>query len=570
MSHISYIQYKTIKEMEDYKQTLYNDELLNILPDGVIIFDTNGEVIQLNQQAFAELHVHPSVNDMLPFPTNRLFKLLNKKEDILSTILEKIRQGENTYSLPEHTFMQEQVDYTQFPIRGEFATIRDRTNLNKILFFFRNITVELTQEYILNTALQRTRIYPWYYDISRSEFTLDDRYFEHLGIPAGENNTLTMEEYVNMIHPDDRQPMADAFVVQLSGNTTFDKTVPFRLRRGDGTWEWFEGQSTYIANISGHPYRLVGICLSIQEYKDIENTLIEARKKAEESDRLKMAFLANMSHEIRTPLNAIVGFSDVIGSTYDELSEEERADFVRLISINSEHLVRLIDDILDLSKIESNTIKFTFSNCSLNSLMMDIEKEQAMKPISEIEIKSLLPDEDVYINTDITRLKQVICNFINNARKFTQKGYIHFGYTLDNRNADSVQIFVEDTGSGIPQECLNEILRIPFHLQRAEHFPHFLPAKAHPEHFRRRCQGVPECCCSAPAKCCRTPDPQPFHRKQGQYLRHQRCFRHPVRFLRHLLCRSHRRSRDQLPGVLPAEFPCCRCRRPPPAAQKVL
>ena len=163
--------------MEDYKQTLYNDELLNILPDGVIIFDTNGEVIQLNQQAFAELHVHPSVNDMLPFPTNRLFKLLNKKEDILSTILEKIRQGENTYSLPEHTFMQEQVDYTQFPIRGEFATIRDRTNLNKILFFFRNITVELTQEYILNTALQRTRIYPWYYDISRSEFTLDDRYF---------------------------------------------------------------------------------------------------------------------------------------------------------------------------------------------------------------------------------------------------------------------------------------------------------------------------------------------------------------------------------------------------------
>ena len=237
--------------------------------------------------------------------------------------------------------------------------------------------------------MQRTRIYPWYYDISRSEFTLDDRYFEHLGIPAGENNTLTMEEYVNMLHPDDRQTMTDAFVVQLSGNTTFDKTVPFRLHRGDGTWEWFEGQSTYIANISGHPYRLVGICLSIQEYKDIENTLIEARKKAEESDRLKMAFLANMSHEIRTPLNAIVGFSDVIGSSYDELSEEERADFVRLISVNSEHLLRLIDDILDLSKIESDTIKFTFTDCSLKSLMIDIEKEQAVKSTSEIDIRAI-------------------------------------------------------------------------------------------------------------------------------------------------------------------------------------
>lgn len=443
--------------MEENKQTLYYDELLSILPDGVIIFDVSGEVIQLNRQALTELHVHPSVNEILPLPTNHLFKLLNKKEDILSTILQKIRQGEKTYSLPEHTFMQEQVDCTQFPIRGEFATIREKSKLKKILFFFRNITVELTQEYILNTALQRTRIYPWYYDISRSEFTLDDRYFEHLGIPAGENNTLTMEEYVNMIHPDDRQTMTDAFVVQLSGNTTFDKTVPFRLRRGDGTWEWFEGQSTYIANISGHPYRLVGICLSIQEYKDIENTLIEARKKAEESDRLKMAFLANMSHEIRTPLNAIVGFSDVIGSSYDELSEEERADFVRLISVNSEHLLRLIDDILDLSKIESDTIKFTFTDCSLKSLMMDIEKEQAVKSTSEIDIRAILPDEDIYINTDATRLKQVVCNFINNARKFTEKGYIHFGYAVDSIRADSVHIFVEDTGLGIPQKCQKEI-----------------------------------------------------------------------------------------------------------------
>ena len=201
----------------------------------------------------------------------------------------------------------------------------------------------------------------------------------------------------------------------------------------------------------------MGICLSIQEYKDIENTLIEARKKAEESDRLKMAFLANMSHEIRTPLNAIVGFSDVIGSTYDELSEEERADFVRLISINSEHLVRLIDDILDLSKIESNTIKFTYSNYSLKSIMKDIEKEQVVKNVPEIEIKAILPDDDIYITTDATRLKQVICNFINNARKFTEEGYIHFGFMVNPENDDSVCLFVEDTGEGIPQECQKEI-----------------------------------------------------------------------------------------------------------------
>lgn len=439
--------------MEDYKQTLYNDELLNILPDGVIIFDTNGEVIQLNQQAFAELHVHPSVNDMLPFPTNRLFKLLNKKEDILSTILEKIRQGENTYSLPEHTFMQEQVDYTQFPIRGEFATIRDRTNLNKILFFFRNITVELTQEYILNTALQRTRIYPWYYDISRSEFTLDDRYFEHLGIPAGENNTLTMEEYVNMIHPDDRQPMADAFVVQLSGNTTFDKTVPFRLRRGDGTWEWFEGQSTYIANISGHPYRLVGICLSIQEYKDIENTLIEARKKAEESDRLKMAFLANMSHEIRTPLNAIVGFSELLAAAN---TEEEKQKYLEILHTNSELLLQLVNDILDLSKIEAGTLEFVYSDVDINLLLNDLEQLFRMKIGSNSPVQIItepgLPS--CMVHTDRNRIAQVVSNFVSNAIKFTTEGSIRIGYQS---SENGLRFYVSDTGSGISADKLEGV-----------------------------------------------------------------------------------------------------------------
>ena len=226
--------------------------------------------------------------------------------------------------------------------------------------------------------------------------------------------------------------------------------------------------------------------MSIQEYKDIENTLIEARKKAEESDRLKMAFLANMSHEIRTPLNAIVGFSDVIASTYHELSDEERADFVRLISINSEHLVRLIDDILDLSKIESNTIKFTYSCCSLKSMMKDIEKERAVKQLPEIKIKALLPDDDIYINTDATRLKQVICNFINNARKFTEKGYIHFGFTSYSEKDQLVYLFVEGTGLGLSicktiVEHLQGSISVESEIGKGSRFIVTLPFKRQPK-----------------------------------------------------------------------------------------
>ena len=438
--------------MEANGQTLYNDDLLNILPDGVIILDINREVIQLNQQAFTELHVHSSINAMMPLPTNKIFKLLNKKEDILSTILEEIRQGKKVYSLPEHTFMQEQVDYTQFPIRGEFATMENEEGEKNILFFFRNITVELTQEYILNTALQRTKIYPWYYDISRSEFTLDDRYFEHLGIPAGENNTLTMEEYVNMIHPDDRQTMADAFVVQLSGNTTFDKTVPFRLRRGDGTWEWFEGQSTYIANISGHPYRLVGICLSIQEYKDIENTLIEARKKAEESDRLKMAFLANMSHEIRTPLNAIVGFSDLLMVTEDQ---EEKEEFIQIINANNELLLKLINDILDLSKIEAGSVELKYENFDLAVYFNELAASMHRRVVNpQVRLVPVNPYEACTVRLDKNRLAQILTNFVTNAIKYTSKGTIEMGYEKIDEN---IRLYVRDTGIGIPEDKKDKV-----------------------------------------------------------------------------------------------------------------
>ena len=445
-------------EMNTVDNISYADSLLNILPDGIVILTFDERVLQVNLQAKTGLHINISSDSYeKDLYAGELFELIYRDKNILTSALDVIRQGKEELILPPNTSIREKSTNTIFPVKGRFCRLPFDEGVEVIIFYFRNITSELTQEYILNTALNRTRIYPWFFDLDRQIFSLDARYFEYLGIEPEPGYTLSMDRYLKLIHPDDQKQLFDAFSVQFSGDTIYEKPVPFRILRGDGRWEWFEGQSTYIGKLSGLPYRLVGICMSIQEYKDIENTLIEARKKAEESDRLKMAFLANMSHEIRTPLNAIVGFSDVIGATYDELSEEERADFVRLISINSEHLVRLIDDVLDLSKIESNTIKFTFTDCSLQSLMMDIEKEQAMKPISEIEIKSLLPDEDVYINTDITRLKQVICNFINNARKFTQKGYIHFGYTLDNRNADSVQIFVEDTGSGIPQECLNEI-----------------------------------------------------------------------------------------------------------------
>lgn len=147
---------------------------------------------------------------------------------------------------------------------------------------------------------------------------------------------------------------SQAFANRLAGEPA-PQTVTYRLRRGDGTWEWFEEQSVSPGRTAdGLPYRIAGICQSIQAHKEVEGRLREARDKARENDRLKSAFLANMSHEIRTPLNAIIGFANLVTCNDVPFSETERQEYSRLISANGDQLLRLISDILDLSKIESN------------------------------------------------------------------------------------------------------------------------------------------------------------------------------------------------------------------------
>ena len=193
-----------------------------------------------------------------------------------------------------------------------------------------------------------------------------------------------------------------------------------------------------------------GLCLNIQRIKDTENSLIAARRKAEESDRMKLVFLANMSHEIRTPLNAIVGFSQLLNSDMP-LEPEEKAEFIDLITKNSDLLLKLINDILDLSRIESGSMSFSYENLDLSKLMGDIfHTHQLMMP-EGVELKIRVPHEPLIIRSDHFRLTQVCTNFINNAVKFTAKGYIEIGYELS-ADGKSILISVKDTGKGIPDD----------------------------------------------------------------------------------------------------------------------
>lgn len=196
---------------------------------------------------------------------------------------------------------------------------------------------------------------------------------------------------------------------------------------------------------------LIGIAWDITSMKQTESELIKARERAEESDKLKSAFLANMSHEIRTPLNAIVGFSKLLAEV-DE--EEERKQYAEIIDKNTELLLQLINDILDLSKIEAGTLEFKERPISLNDLcqgIYDIFLPRIPQDIQFIYQKQL---PDVTTLTDGNRIAQILGNLLNNARKFTQSGEIRFGYQLQ---GNQIEFFVRDTGIGISPENQEKI-----------------------------------------------------------------------------------------------------------------
>lgn len=192
----------------------------------------------------------------------------------------------------------------------------------------------------------------------------------------------------------------------------------------------------------------------VTRLKKVEEQLVKERERAENADRSKSAFLANMSHEIRTPLNAITGFAEVLAAA---TSEEEKAQYQEIIKMNADLLLQLVNDILDLSKIEAGTLEFVYSDVDINLLISDLERLFRMKlneSQSKVEILTQLSLSSCIIRSDRNRVAQVISNFVTNAIKFTTQGSICIGYEV--REAE-LYLFVKDTGQGIPADKLPEV-----------------------------------------------------------------------------------------------------------------
>jgi|GEM_PF-615080 len=193
---------------------------------------------------------------------------------------------------------------------------------------------------------------------------------------------------------------------------------------------------------------------SNERIKSINEELLTAKEKAEESDRLKSAFLANMSHEIRTPMNGLLGFSEMLG--IPNLSDEKRAFYMDIVKKTSQQLLSIINDIIDISKIETNQVKVNLGNTNLSALMNKVKAvldPQATLKQLELRLAMDVPDDYCNVVTDEVKLTQVITNLINNALKFTLKGYIEFGVSKED---DLLKFYVKDTGIGITPE--NQLL----------------------------------------------------------------------------------------------------------------
>ena len=312
-----------------------------------------------------------------------------------------------------------------------FSLLRERRRKREAL---RNL---LYEHETLCLAIEGNSTYAW--RLEGDSVSCDSQFCELIHHRSGR---LLLNEITPYIHPGDLP--------------VFRKNIASRHERTHhkgqyrcnftGEFQWWEFSYNTI-HTPGHAPIIAGLLQNIQELKDHEQELIESRELAEQAE-LKQSFLNNMSHEIRTPLNAIVGFSDMLANE-PEFSDEERQEFVDIINTNTKLLLKLVGDVLELSRIESGNLSFIFQRESVHQLLDDVYQTHSLLIQPPLQFLKDFPPEDVQVNVDPMRLTQVLTNFLNNANKFTKEGSIQLGYCCPSGMSE-VHLYVEDTGIGIP------------------------------------------------------------------------------------------------------------------------
>lgn len=387
------------------------DEIIGKRASEIGAYDTGEMMTIFNQVAFHDFHVQ------VDYHVQRLKKVFN-------TVL---------YS----------------PVKGEFvALFLDVSDLKRTEIFLKDNAARLS------LMLEAGNIFPWYLDVKSGRLDIGDEFFDMYEVKRDDfsNDFYSVDVFINSIHPDDRGIFLVIYEKLLEGSL-HKISVEIRLdvlNTGNYMWVDLKGV-TQESDHQGKAIKVLGFLTDIQKRKDDGQALIEAKVKAEESDRLKSAFLANVSHEIRTPLNAIVGFSEIIANTEER---EERENYLEIVKANSNLLLHLINDILDLSRIESNRMDFVDEEIRLDDLCDELRQIHQMRIKNDVQVVFEKPEISLMIISDSHRMRQLYSNLISNAIKYTTTGSITLGYRL---NGEFVEGFVRDTGSGIPADKLDNV-----------------------------------------------------------------------------------------------------------------
>ena len=443
-----------------YQALQYSERLLSnifkYLPIGIELYDMDGVLVDLNDKELEMFHIE-------------------KKEDVL---------GINIFENP--IFPKEMKERLK---KNEDADFTFRYDFSKVGSYYQNTQKQGTIDLVTKvTTLYDSEHQPINYlliNADKTETTVAynkiqefEEFFELVGdyakVGYAHFNILSGHGYAQKswyrnvgeadetplsdifgtyrhFHPDDRALLI-RFLDDARKGLTTQLSKEMRVLREDGTYTW-----THV-NLLVKKYapqdriiEIISINYDITELKRTEEMLVKARDKAEASDRLKSAFLANMSHEIRTPLNAIVGFSSLLTST-ENAAEKEL--YNSLIGHNNKLLLNLINDVIDLSKIESGYLELRLDWVNLTELLDESVAEYAHQVPSGVELLTNYPAHDSLVELDRLRIKQILSNFLSNALKNTTTGHVEVFYEVDHQ---SVRIGVKDTGRGIPQNMLEKI-----------------------------------------------------------------------------------------------------------------
>jgi PAS domain S-box-containing protein len=298
----------------------------------------------------------------------------------------------------------------------------------------------------------------WDWDIQTKQFWWNNNLKTLFGY-GDEDFIMGVESWFNRIHPDDLNRMKTSIHQVLNSDQT-NWSDRYRYKRHDGTFAYTEDRGFIVRNSHNRPIRMTGAMRDISKLKEFEDKLIIAKEKAEESDRLKTAFLANMSHEIRTPLNGILGFAELLKTP--DLPKTETNKYVEMITKGGDRLLGVINDILDVSKIEAGLMELDLSNTDIHlhtQYVFSFFSSEAEKKGIKFDYKNGSTSERLYFQTDREKLYAILINLLKNAIKFTDKGSIEFGYRVNSNvlisgskvNPLVLEFYVKDTGIGIPE-----------------------------------------------------------------------------------------------------------------------